>query len=285
MEKNKSYKPTIFLSKYIDRFYTFKKSSAHYFELPSVLPGTGLELVFYLDQPLSVKKKKLPKSHTVCPRNILNFDKEKDVSFLSVRFKSGAFRHFTSVPFSELNDTYFSVQNLWNTEGDNLMSRLETISETQNKIKEIESFLINNFNKYHKAENDKWDLILDELYYNFDSNTIGTISQKTNLSLRQFERGFKSQFGITAKEFQKITRFQDVLKKILINRKSDYLETILDNGYFDQSHFIKEFKSLTKKKPLEYFTKENFDSHFYHKSLNEKPVPTKYCAKNQVKIH
>ena len=271
MLRNKSYKPNSFLSKYIDRFYTFEKSSSEYFELPSVFPGTGLELVFYLDKPLSVNNKILPKSHTVCPRNILSFDKDKNVSFLSVRFKSGAFRHFTSVPFSELNDNYFSVQNLWEIKGKNLMSKLENISEVQNKIEEIESFLINNFNEYHKAENDKWDLIMDELYYNFDYNTIQILSQKANLSLRQFERSFKSQFGITAKEFQKITRFQDVVKKILLNRKPDYLDTILDNGYFDQSHF-KEFKSLTKKTPLEYFTKENFDNHFYHKSLNKKPV-------------
>ncbi|MDD7916048.1 helix-turn-helix domain-containing protein [Polaribacter ponticola] len=272
MTRNESYKPTKFLSKYIDRFYIFEKSSADYFELPSVLPGTGLELVFYLDKPLSINKKILPKSHTVCPRNILNFDKEKNVSLLSVRFKSGAFRHFTSVPFSELNDNYFSVQNLWKSKGNNLLNKLENISGIQNKVKVIESFLISNFKEYHKDEDDKWDLVLDELYYNFDSNTIDLISQKANLSLRQFERSFKSQFGITAKEFQKITRFQDVIKKILLNRKSDYLDTILDNGYFDQSHFIKEFKSLTKKTPLEYFTKENFDSHFYHKSLNKKPV-------------
>lgn len=266
MTRNKSYKPTLFLSKYIDRFYTFKKSSSKCFELPSVLPGTGLELLFHINKSLSVNKKRLPQSHTVCPRHLFLFDKEKEVSFLSVRFKSGAFRHFTSIPFSELNDNFLSIQKIWNVSGINLMNRLENISEIQNKIEEIELFLIDVFNDHHKAENDSWDLIINELYYNFDRNTIKELSQKSNLSLRQFERGFKSQFGITAKEFQKITRFQGVVKKMLLNKKNDYLDTILDDGYFDQSHFIKEFKSLTKKTPLEYFTKENFESHFYHKA-------------------
>lgn len=272
MTRNKSYKPTISLSKYIDRFYVFEKSNSDDFELPSVLPGTGLELLFYLDKPLSVNNKMLPKAHTVCPRKILNFDKENNVLFLSVRFKSGTFRHFTSIPFSELNDNYFSIQQIWKEKGRNLMSKLENTTEIQNKIKAIESFLSNSFDEYHNSENDKWDLIMDELYYNFDNNTIEKLSQKANLSLRQFERGFKSQFGITAKEFQKITRFQEVIKKILLNKNPDYLETVLDIGYFDQSHFIKEFRSLTKKTPSEYFTKENFDNHFYHKSVNKKPV-------------
>lgn len=272
MAANKSYKPTSVLSNYIDRFYIFEKSSTDYFEPPTVLPGTGLELLFYLDKPLSVNNKKLSKAHTVCPRKILHFDKEKKVSFISVRFKSGAFRHFSSIPFSELNDNYFSFRDLWKEKGDSILSEFENIPKIELKIQKIESFLIGMFNEYHDNKNDKWDFILDELYYNFDCNTIEQLSQKVNLSLRQFERGFKSQFGITAKEFQKITRFQNVVKKILLNREPDYLDTILDSGYFDQSHFIKEFKSLTKKTPLEYFTKENFDSHFYHKSINKKPA-------------
>ncbi|WP_203256596.1 helix-turn-helix domain-containing protein [Hyunsoonleella ulvae] len=267
MFKNESYKPTSFLSKYIDRFYFFEKKSPNYFELPEVMPGTGLELVFYLDTPLSVNNKRLPKAHSVCPRKMFMFDKEKNVSFISVRFKSGAFRHFCSLPFSELNDSYYSVQTLWKQKGDQLLNKLETCVNPQSKIKEIELFLIDVFNTYHKKENDKWDAIIDELYYNFNSNTIETISKKANLSLRQFERGFKKQFGITAKEFQKITRFQNVIKQLLLDKNPDYLNTVLENGYFDQSHFIREFKSLTQQTPSEYFTTKNFKSHFYHKSI------------------
>ncbi len=274
MSRNKTFEPNSFLSKYIDRFYTFEKSSNDYFELPPVLPGTGLELVFHLGKSLSINNGKLPKSHTVCPRKIFHFDKEKEVSFLSVRFKSGAFRHFTAIKSSELNDNYFSVEDLWHQKGSELTRKLEDLSGIQAKIQEIESFLVNAYNQHHNEKDDKWDLTIDELYYNFDSNTIRQLSQKANLSLRQFERGFKSQFGITAKEFQKFTRFQDVIKSMLLNRDSDYLDTILDNGYFDQSHFIKEFKSLTKKTPLEYFTEDNFNSHFYHKSINKSKLPT-----------
>ncbi len=267
MTKNKSYKPTGFLSKYIDRYYIFDKSSENYFEPPPVLPGTGAELVFYLNTPLTINGKSLPKAHLICPRIIAYFDKTKAISFLSVRFKSGAFRHFSNIPFSELNNNYFSVPDVWKKDGDHLLEQFENLSDIDLKINAIETFLFDAFKTYHSAKNDKWDLIIDDLYYNFNSNFIGDLSKKSNLSLRQFERNFKSQFGLSAKEFQKITRFQDVIKKILLTRNSDYLTTILDNGYFDQSHFIKEFKSLTHKTPLDYFKTENFDTHFYHTSL------------------
>ena len=148
-----------------------------------------------------------------------------------------------------------------------LLEKFENLSDIDLKINTIETFLITAFNTYHSTKNDKCDLIIDDLYYNFRSNSIRDLSIKANLSLRQFERNFKSQFGLSAKEFQKITRFQDVIKKILLTRNPDYLNTILDNGYFDQSHFIKEFKSLTQKTPLDYFKTENFESHFYHASI------------------
>lgn len=267
MIKNTSYNSNSFLSKYIDRFYTFEYSNNTNVELAPILPGTGLELLFHLDKPLSVNNKTLPKAHIVCPRTIAYYDKQSKVNFLSVRFKSGAFRHFTSIPFSKLNNTFLSLQDLWEDQAEDFLNTFNTCYKIPDKIKVIEHFLTQFFNEYHKKNNDKWDVVIDELYYNFDTNTIEKLSQKTGLSLRQFERNFKAQFGITAKEFQKITRFQDVTKNILLNKKLDYLDIVLDNGYFDQSHFIKEFKFLTKKTPLEFFTKAVLDNHFYHKSI------------------
>ncbi len=269
MLKNNSYKPSTFLSKYIDRFYVLEQSSNDFFDLPEVLPGTGLELVFHRGKPLSVNQETLPKAHTVCPRKMFRFDKERKVSFISVRFKSGAFRHFSPIPFSELNNNYFSLKSLWQSNGEQLLDELESISETIDKIEVIERFLLEAFNRFHNEDNDKWDLIIDELYYNFNGLSIREFAKESNLSLRQFERGFKSQFGLTAKEFQKIARFQDVVKKMLLRKESDYLDTILENGYFDQSHFIKEFKFLTQKTPLEYLNEKNFASHFYHVSIKK----------------
>ena len=274
MLNNKSYQPTAFLSKYIDRLYVFEKSSATNFELPAVLPGTGLELVFYLGEPLSVKNKLLPKAHTVCPRRIFHFDKVQQVSFISVRFKRGAFRHFSPIPFSKLNDAFYAVQELWGESGRKLLSRLEENTTLSANIEIIEAFLIRVFHTYHKIENDKWDPIIEELYYNFNTRTIKQVADKANLSNRQFERGFKAQFGVTAKTFQKITRFEDVVKQLLLGKTPKYLDTILDQGYFDQSHFIKTFKSLVQKTPKAYFVAENFETHFYHHSMRESSTGT-----------
>ncbi|WP_062060165.1 AraC family transcriptional regulator [Aquimarina longa] len=270
MTYKKTYIPNLFLSKYIDRFYTFNQSSDIELGLPPILPGTGLELLFYIHTPLSIATTRLSKGHIVCPRCIAYFDKTNNVSFISVRFKSGAFRHFTSVPFSELNDRYISVQDLWGSRGELLLDILENTNAVSDKIQEIEKFLMQSFINHYQSKNQKWDTVIDQLYYNYTIQTIEELAKKTNLSIRQFERNFKNQFGITPKAFQKITRLQDTVKKIILSNDTAYLDTVLDNGYFDQSHFIKDFKSYAHKTPTAYFTKENFNNHYFYTSVHTK---------------
>lgn len=264
-----SFKPNKLLSSYVDRFYLFKKSNDNLFSLPMVLPGTGLELFFHMGKSLSVNCNKLERSHIICPREALKFDKTNKVKFISVRFKSGAFRHFTSIPYSELNDTYLSITEIWENKGHELLNRLNETENLRKKIELIEKFLVLRLVENKVEKNEKWDDIISILYGEFKTVSLLELSKNLNLSYRQFERNFKEQFGITAKKFQIITRLQDTIKKSLLNDETFYLYNALDNGYFDQSHFINEFQNLVGIKPMDYL-KENSEENFYFKTMENK---------------
>ncbi len=259
-----SFKPVSFLSNYIERFYFFERINNVPFQLPTILPNTGLDLLFHIEEPLYYNKKRLSKIHTVCPRKIFDFDSTQKASFISVRFKSGRFRHFTNIPFTELNDAFISSNKLWPNEKN---ISIQHINNIKDKIIEIEYFLISMLQQYRKTDTDIWDTIIDQLYYNFNTTTIESISKENEFSIRNFQKNFKNQFGITAKQFQLLARFQHSIKKALLTKNVNYLDIALDNGYYDQSHFIKEFKTMTGESPLNYLTKENFENHFYHASL------------------
>ena len=269
MEKT-SFKPNKFLSKYIDRYYLLKKASNIEFSLPMVLPGTGLELVFHLENSLSVNRNKLEESHIICSREVFKFDRTNNVNFISVRFKSGAFRHFTTIPYSELNDKYLSITDIWGNKGAELLNKLNDIGDLKQKIELIEDFLILRLTESKVIKNEKWDGIISVLYKEFKTVNLIELSKNSHLSYRQFERNFKEQFGITAKRFQIITRLQDTVKKSILNDETSYLNNALDNGYFDQSHFINEFQNLVGLKPMDYLLKETSEEHFYFKPMDHK---------------
>lgn len=66
----------------------------------------------------------------------------------------------------------------------------------------------------------------------------------TGISPRQLRRLFKFYVGDTAKTFSKVVRFQNILKAKPTHKSLRQNKLFLGAGYYDQSHFIKEFKNF-----------------------------------------
>ncbi len=90
------------------------------------------------------------------------------------------------------------------------------------------------------------------------------ISRLCDISPRQIERKFDRFVGISPKTLARVVRFSKCLAAIqrLSDRKT--LEIIHSFGYYDQTHFIKEFKSFVKLTPNEY---KNWISGFKKKNV------------------
>ena len=77
----------------------------------------------------------------------------------------------------------------------------------------------------------------------------------TGISTRQLRRLFNFYVGDTAKTFSKVVRFQNILKARPTKQSLRQNKLFFDAGYYDQSHFIKEFKSFYGVSPGEAFKK------------------------------
>ena len=257
------YIPSKHLSAYVDRYIVCKQQK----ELPLILPGTGLELLFHTHTPLSINNNQLPKAHIICPRESLSFTPSKQINYIAVRFKSGAFRHFCNLPHKYIINNYLAVEDIWPKESKQLLNSIENIEQIDLKIKAIEVFLLKQLKKNQVKETVNWDKTIYQLYKYFNTIQLHDLASNCNLSYRQFERNFKTNFGITPKKFQRISRLQKTSKQLLLSKSSNYLAIALDNGYYDQSHFIKEFKLFTNFKPTLYFNDNNFENHFFYSSI------------------
>lgn len=106
---------------------------------------------------------------------------------------------------------------------------------------EDKDYIIDYLNEYCKKyikENSFTD-ILYKLYKN-DNISLDELCNEQCLSLRQFERKVKSMTGFTLKELATIIRFDKARIKMLFSK--DYMQVMSDLGYYDYSHFSKEFK-------------------------------------------
>ncbi|WP_338374129.1 helix-turn-helix transcriptional regulator [Dysgonomonas capnocytophagoides] len=261
-----NYKPPISLQPYIDRYWRCN-SEGESIQLLPLFAGTGLDLFIHFSTPFHITEGILSTSHIFCPRKPISISSDNNLDFISIRFRSGAFRHFCSLKFNDFCNNFLSSKDIWGNEGAEFIDRLHDTLSWNRRIEILNSFLLKQFMKHQKF-NPLLDNSIACIYTNYQHTPLNLFAKKYNISFRHFERLFKDEFNISPKKFQIASRFQTSIKEILLSSSNDYLQIAINNGYYDQSHFIKECKSLSGMSPLEIMNMKNISSHFYFESLS-----------------
>lgn len=95
--------------------------------------------------------------------------------------------------------------------------------------------------------------------------TISTLEEIRNdipYSEKQFIHNFKTQIGITPKVFQRIIRFNQILPRLKEQETIEWAEISEECGYFDQPHFIRDFKQFSGFNPSEFLDSSSGRSNF-----------------------
>jgi len=125
----------------------------------------------------------------------------------------------------------------------------QTLNE---KIDAISNLLL------HYFETKKQNLDLEirqaiaEIIASKGQEPIRAIAEKQKINPRTFERRFLKETGLSPKQFAKIMQFQASLEQLSIKNYSKLTDIVYENGFADQSHFIKVFKAFTGKTPKKF---------------------------------
>ena len=88
------------------------------------------------------------------------------------------------------------------------------------------------------------------------SKHLNVILKDDKSKRRQLERNFKKQIGLTPKQLSKVIRLQATLQMLLNQTTRTLTDIAYESEYYDQSHFIKDFKEFTGLTPKEFLTDE-----------------------------
>lgn len=81
---------------------------------------------------------------------------------------------------------------------------------------------------------------------------IEELAKRVSLSSAQFRKRFNEEVGMSPKEYCKIIRFKTVTDQMKQQPNMKLTDLSYQLGYFDQSHFIKDFQSVARKSPKKY---------------------------------
>jgi AraC-like DNA-binding protein len=95
--------------------------------------------------------------------------------------------------------------------------------------------------------------------------SVDALAADMGVGTRQLERRFRERVGLGPKRFAKVLRFQSVFRRSLVDERP-WAALALDCGYFDQAHFIRDFKSFTGSSPSRLFSTENAVTRLFTRS-------------------
>lgn len=82
------------------------------------------------------------------------------------------------------------------------------------------------------------------------------------ISPRQFQRNFAKATGLTPKEFCRLVRFHTVTRK-LVKNNFRHFDTLIESGYYDQSHYYREFREFLGMLPSGFESRQKLIDHKY----------------------
>ncbi|HUH19394.1 helix-turn-helix transcriptional regulator [Albibacterium sp.] len=159
---------------------------------------------------------------------------EKHTHLFGVCLKPGMFPNFYDyVPQSEIADQTVQLERVYSFDVDTFI---------KNPVYYLNSFFIDRL----QSRNLLLESVIKDIDQTQGQSSIGDIAKKNFTTVRQLERNFKIQIGITPKEYSRIVRFQNALSKIRDSAKeTSLLDIAFECGYYDHSHLTNDIKRNT----------------------------------------
>lgn len=180
-----------------------------------------------------------------------------NVDTFAICFYPIGFVNFVTTPLENLVDKETPISELFDEgKARELERRMTQATNTQHRISIIESFLLEKLNEKNTISTIVKSTV-DALLNTNGTTPINAILKDDISKRRQLERHFKKQIGISPKQLSKAIRLQTTLN-LMLNKKSETLTDIAyESDYFDQNHFIKDFKELVGVTPKEFLNSEH----------------------------
>ncbi|MBV7326961.1 helix-turn-helix domain-containing protein [Chloroflexi bacterium TSY] len=179
------------------------------------------------------------------------------VNTFAVSFYPYGFANFIAEPIKELANKETSIDLLFGEiSAKELERKILKATNTEQRIEFIEEFLFDKLNDKTTIDNIVKTTI-DTLLSTKGSTPINKILKQDLSKRRQLERKFLKQIGISPKQLGRVIRLQTALK-MLLNKEAETLTSIAyESEYYDQAHFIKDFKEFTGISPKEFLGNKN----------------------------
>lgn len=236
----------------ISHFYTFQAQRSDGKVI--AVPDASIDILFLCDGEDSAVR--------LCgtPSTAKLVEIQSGKRYFGVRFHPGKIPQFIQQDSRLLVDGEFPLQEILK-DGDDLLEKIVTALSFEARIHHF---------YYHfcqqiavKRSPVAWQMH-QLITVNSGALSIREVGQYTGYSTRYANKIFTDNFGLSPKSYSLILRFQHVLQQMLQKHKVSLTDLASDQGYADQSHFVREFKKFTALAPSKFMQKASSNNYSAH---------------------
>ncbi len=254
------------LKDYVAFYWGTKQNNINYSGREKIIPTGCMQLFIHYGNSFltceNTQTKKLSNTY-ICGQKCSSFDVlgTGETAFTSINFKPYGAKAFLGFPLNEFTDNNFPAEDVLGNEFLRIKEQLINTIDYKKQIEIIEQYLIYRLNKVKFPDFQLIKHSVDNILNSKFDDSILNIAKNLCLSERTFQRKFLDSIGLSPKQFFRIGRLQKTIRNFKFYKESLKLSDLAyDSGFYDQSHFIKEFKLLTGLTPKEFFSFECVES-------------------------
>ncbi len=161
-------------------------------------------------------------------------------------FQPGGLNRLLGIPLSELFDNGFCGREVIGKEINDLVVQCHHTHTLDELSSLVQNYFLSKLS--FLKEQLPIDRALRYLLENYNAD-ISQIATMACMSIRSFERKCKDRLGMPAKMYARIARFHTAYKMLESQPNISWTNLAYGVGYFDQMHFIKDFKEFAKLTP------------------------------------
>jgi len=252
------------LSPFISHFTYYKDYITNH-RLDRFLPNGNIEIVIDLtNEPKYIYDNHSLKEKQSCNKIWISGIRNQPITIPSgresemfvINFRKGMAFPFLSLPMAEITDLVIDGDLILDQCFIELRDRLLEVAGHESMFDIAGQLLLHNFAS-RLAINPFTEFAINAMVSNPVDCSIKAISSRCGYSSKHIIHLFKTKVGVAPKTLLRILRFQKALEEIESARTIRWTSLALDCGYFDQSHFISDFKDYSGFTPSSYLQRKN----------------------------
>jgi AraC-like DNA-binding protein len=167
-----------------------------------------------------------------------------------VKFRPAGFRPFLGAPVSALTDRAVAVAEVLGADGDAYVERIRSLDDESEMVAAADAFVAA---RLPPADPNVAALnrLVAQVMSDRDITRVEQLADRAAIGRRTLQRRFRDYVGVTPKWVIQRYRLHEAAER-LADGGADLADLARELGYFDQAHFVNDFRAIVGTTPARY---------------------------------